>query len=239
MSKLYADKILGLLNWSVPWYILVSPDSLPVRLNLTWVVFLLLSCPLGVGRTADVLDCFLVLGMVWLADMLVQACILSKCASAYDTYKYGIFLSVSSNFLGGGGKKKRRGGGGVGWSHPFISFLMLLIWSGEIYLCLCMRVCATVHKKGDKYNCMNLDPWCYMAITTMNQFFFKIFIIIIIIFLWKYDVFVLFFLLDFEYTNWGCKENSHFRSSGTGLRGKQQLILLFTLCCALVLIPLK
>jgi hypothetical protein len=44
--------------------------------------------------------------------MLVQACILSKCASAYDTYKYGIFLYVSSDFLGGGGKKKRRGGGG-------------------------------------------------------------------------------------------------------------------------------
>jgi hypothetical protein len=52
--------------------------------------------------------------------MLVQACILSKCASAYDTYKYGIFLSVSSNFLGGGGKNKRKGGGGGGVSDDLI-----------------------------------------------------------------------------------------------------------------------
>ena len=144
MSKLYADKILGLLNWSVPWYILVSPDSLPVRLNLTWVVFLLLSCPLGVGRTADVLDCFLVLGMVWLADMLVQACILSKCASAYDTYKYGIFLSVSSNFLGGGGKKKRRGGGGrmISSFYFFPNATDLIWWNLSVFVYAGVCNCA-------------------------------------------------------------------------------------------------
>ena len=101
-----------------------------------------------------------------------------------------------------------------------------------------MYVCATVHEKDqylDKYNVVLVRiiesrslMFILIAIATMRQFcccwFFFFFLKTLLI----SDAFALFFLLDFEYTNWECKEKSHICTSGTSLCGKHQLILIFT-----------